>query len=496
MVFKNCRAVQIAIALFMLIATGLYSQEICVVDRNNIIDRIENRSFPSVFGGGHPEILNLNYQRPDDIEEWEYLKVMMSHHDLFIRGIFRGLQWHYTPENIKILNVNGTPYWFYIEQKNQIFDLNPNFLFIATLFHYVRAPEIYPEDWEFWLRDENGDRIQEKGWGDGYLIDYTLPGAIDHFVQLATAIADCGLHDGIFMDWWTEDPEWDEWWEDRYHGSKVEASVEMVRRIREAVGDDFLILVNPQTSKLPRSAPYVNGAFMETIGPVKGYSRERLIEIEDALLWYENNLRYPQVNCLEGWAISSEPMYSPRNQQQARAFITLGLTHSNGYIAYSSGIVSPIHEHQYEIWEGHSEEHKAGVFHDHTRLKYWYNFYDVDLGKPIGEKSQNYNGIDGLFIREFDHGWAVYNRSGKPQTIRFESHVSGKSSGFGGTEHVIPDLDGEIYLKPNKFDLNADGVINILDLVIVANAFGENEPDLNEDGIVNILDLVIVANAF
>ena len=45
-------------------------------------------------------------------------------------------------------------------------------------------------------------------------------------------------------------------------------------------------------------------------------------------------------------------------------------------------------------------------------------------------------------------------------------------------------------------DVNEDGVVNIQDLVIVANAFGEAEPDLNGDGVVNILDLVVVANAF
>ena len=52
--------------------------------------------------------------------------------------------------------------------------------------------------------------------------------------------------------------------------------------------------------------------------------------------------------------------------------------------------------------------------------------------------------------------------------------------------------------EDSPFDLNADGEINILDLVIVANALGESDSDadINADGIVNILDLVIVASTF
>jgi len=82
--------------------------------------------------------------------------------------------------------------------------------------------------------------------------------------------------------------------------------------------------------------------------------------------------------------------------------------------------------------------------------------------------------------------------------------VLGVASGVDEKQsHVLPDLDGEIYLKsesgletPPTADINGDGLVNILDLVTVANAFGKDAPDVNGDGTVNILDLVTVANAF
>lgn len=51
-------------------------------------------------------------------------------------------------------------------------------------------------------------------------------------------------------------------------------------------------------------------------------------------------------------------------------------------------------------------------------------------------------------------------------------------------------------------DVNADGVVNILDLTFIATHFGENATenqrsntaDVNRDGIVNIFDLTLVAS--
>ena len=131
--------------------------------------------------------------------------------------------------------------------------------------------------------------------------------------------------------------------------------------------------------------------------------------------------------------------------------------------------------------------------HDHI----WYPFWDANLGQPIGPKAQQYHNINGLFIREFNNGWAVYNRSGKTQTISLPQPTRGVSSNKHDLIHLLPDLDGEIYLKTKSLaDVNGDGVVNILDLVQIANGFGKAAPDPNGDGAVNILDLVFVAQQF
>ncbi len=340
----------------------------------------------------------------------------------------------------------------------------------------------YSDDWPYWLRDATGNRVYDDKWNT-YLVDFTIPGAQDWIVENVLAVARTGLYDGIVLDWW-------KWWFDEnlpmlssppdiYRTLKAEHAAKdaILKRIREAVEDNFLILVNPTRHKVSEHATYINGLFMETLRDHEGgYTHKGLVQIEDTLLWAEENLREPQVNCLEGWGVPSEDADSPTNRRWMRVFTTMSLTHSDGYVLYNTG-----------SWL---------AFHDHDHL--WYDFWDADLGRPIGEKAQRYENREGLFIREFTNGWAVYNRSGKPQEIRLPEQATGVENGLRNILHTIPDLDGEIYLKQttDSHDVNEDGVVNILDLVAVASGFGTRAPDVNGDGIVNILDLVAVANAF
>jgi hypothetical protein len=53
-------------------------------------------------------------------------------------------------------------------------------------------------------------------------------------------------------------------------------------------------------------------------------------------------------------------------------------------------------------------------------------------------------------------------------------------------------------------DLNQDGIVNVLDAIQTASAFGSHvgdpgwneQADINRDGVVNILDVIVLANNF
>ncbi|MCY4553561.1 MAG: sigma-70 family RNA polymerase sigma factor [Candidatus Poribacteria bacterium] len=415
------------------------------IPRVAVAPRIKDRDYPSIFAAwAGNDILNLPNLSGDEA---------VIHHDLFWSGPGFHLQWHPTPEGLRLFGRIDDAHW----KREYLLSQNPNFIRLVSLDYTDAELADYPEDWPYWIRDENGNRVRVYAGASDFLIDFTHPVVQDILVQKAVAVAKSGLYDGIFLGQWEEDQATLNNDKGVYYRSveaEGSARISMVRRIREVVGDDFLIIVGTNQRPAPLSAPYVNGMFMEAILDAQdtGYTHAGLREIESVLLWSEQNFRDPQISALEGRGISLEPADSRRNRQTMRVITTLSLTHSDGYVCYNIGVKGIIHEHKYEIWPGHKREHIEGKSHLHNHQHYWYSFYDAPLGRPVGKKAQLYhntNGhaVEGLFIREFTNGWAVYNRSGKEQNIRLPEQAIGVASGTTGVNHTLSDLDGEIYLK-------------------------------------------------
>ena len=85
----------------------------------------------------------------------------------------------------------------------------------------------------------------------------------------------------------------------------------------------------------------------------------------------------------------------------------------------------------------------------------------------------------------------------KASTMRLTDVLLTDGSGGSST----PQIENAEITEPPQLpaDVNQDGVVNIIDLTLVASNFGktgQNAADVNDDGVVNIIDLTLVAAAF
>ena len=321
----------------------------------------------------------------------------IAYHDLYWEHLPFGLRFQQTPPWYQLIGDIDRA----IAQREDLLARNPNMLFLVELRIRNADPTLlYPEDWLGWLRDEDGNLIKTSSDPDSrhYFIDFRLPEVQDIIVQQAISVAQCGLYDGIAFDSWSDAgrvlvnydvPDSERQYYSTFE-EEIEARLSIVQRIRANVPDDFLILCNSNWAKLPITGPYINGGFMETFRDAGGvYLDITLAQIEDALLWYEENVREPQINCVRGEGIATEPPDSPNNRRWMRLFTTMSLTLSDGYAIYTTRGAITNNTSGTPFWGAE------------PRTTCWTSL-------PNGIKKI----LRSLYIREFTNGWAVYNRSG------------------------------------------------------------------------------------
>ena len=352
-------------------------------------ERIQSRSFPSVFQAWSPAD-NL----PDERKQ-----ATVARHDLIWHSpSFFGLEWNnrsigladgFTPQSIQRAT----------EFRRMLLGLNPNMILIAEIRYRDAHRRYLPESHGWWLRNDQGKIVQ--GWGEGRFmcLDFHNSDYRTHVAKQAAAAVATGVVDGVLLDWWRDDP----------------SRLALVQQIREAVGEQAIIIANTNDRKTPQAAPYVNGYFMECY---RSKTAKDWLRIGDTLTWAEENLRAPRVNCVETWYHESR-----KDLHLMRATTALALTHSDGYCLFSDPNPLPTGDHRHN----------------------WYPFWDKSLGRPFAKGQEQ---PDGTWLREFDNGTVVYNPMGnEPVAVVFSETRICVATGETTAEHQLQSPGGGIYLR-------------------------------------------------
>lgn len=365
-------------------------------------ERIESRQFPSVFQAWSPAD-NLRAEPSDRT---------LTRHDLAWSGpSLLGLRWdgpatglatRFTPASVGPAR----------QRRERLLGRNPKLVFICEIrYRDAHARYLGGREHPWWLRDQGGQVV--AGWDEGgYLrLDFRQEELQRQVaIQSAAATAD-GLFDGVLLDWWTESEE--------FEGQPMLAArTNLLAAVRAAIGPDKLILVNSNDRRIPASARWVNGLFMECYDTS---TAARWQQISGTLRWAEANLREPRANCVEFWYHESR-----QDLNLMRAVTTLSLTHGDGYCLFSDPNELPTGDHRHD----------------------WYDFWEKRLGRPRGNGEWR---EDGSVRRRFEGGTAVFNPMGNaPVVVVFPRPVTSLATGKISGLHTLPAADGDIYLPARR----------------------------------------------
>ncbi|MHC4352107.1 MAG: alpha-amylase family protein, partial [Planctomycetota bacterium] len=247
-------------------------QDVAAGKERPVGQRIAARDFPSVFQAWSPA---------DNLRGEKQL-VTAARHDLIWHGIgWYGLIWDKSPsglgETLKPDSIKRG-----LSKRRNLLELNPNLILIAEIRYRDASKRFLPANHKWWRRNEDG--TPTKGWSEGRFLqlDFDNPDYRRHVAKRAGAVVRTGVVDGVLLDWLRDD----------------DSRLELVKMVREAIGDKHLIIANANDRTTPRTAPYVNGYFMECY---RSKTPKDWMRIAETLKWAEVNLREPRANCLETW---------------------------------------------------------------------------------------------------------------------------------------------------------------------------------------------------
>lgn len=310
-----------------------------------------------------------------------------------------GLADGFTPESIEAAR----------KRVAEIRRLNPDAVIVGDILFYEYPDSWLPDDHPWWMR-KNGER--QQFWPGTHRMNWYDPEYRHHTVQVTRSMQETGV-DGVFYDNLRNEPE--PW-------------VALLKEVREAVGDDFLILANAgyAVGDYDFAAPYLNGMMYES-----GWSHKRTEwdGVIKKMQHTESLLRKPTISLIErfeeirdraGWPGDARRGQRPEPDPAARRWsLCFALTIGDYYYLFSD---NTSHRHD------------------------WYPEYDVKLGLPLqqGERINEHH-----WTRKYENAVVHVNLPGAKQSVTVEFPETRKDilTGETGTKFVIPPGEGRIFVE-------------------------------------------------
>ena len=179
----------------------------------------------------------------------------IARHDLYFDSAESfGLQWKKTAAG-ESAELDPCSVEVAKEKRARLLAKNPNMVMLAEIRYHDAKNDLFPSNSPFWQHDGEHHVVNEA-YPQYEKLDYTNPQFQDHVAAQARAAVQSGAVDGVMLDWWHDGK--DEKSADR------QAKLELLKKVRAAVGPDALIMINTNEYKMPdETTKLVNGYYME-----------------------------------------------------------------------------------------------------------------------------------------------------------------------------------------------------------------------------------------
>ena len=370
------------------------------VPERSLEKRVGKRTFPSVFQAwGTAQRYNHGPGDAPWLALQETFQNSVARHDLLIQlPELLGLQWD-DPEYLgRSEGFTAKSVKKALARRQELLTLNPRMVVLGEIRYRELPNADLPPDSPWWKRRKNGSFKPGNLEEGSHQLDFASAAVQQHVVNQCVALMNTGAVDGIIFDWWI---------------LETAPRIEMLKKVRAAIGPKALIMLNTGYAQPVLSAPYVNGVFMEGFC---GFWHDWKTAA-DNLVWAEANLLPPRLVAIEAWYDANREEY-----ERMRAVTALSLVYSNGYVLFADSNPVPGTDHQHD----------------------WYPFYELPLGRAVGTAVQR---PDGGVQREFEQGTVLYNPPGNhPVIVHFNDYHWRGSDNFGEWTYTVPPGTGEIFL--------------------------------------------------